>query len=486
MNRRLNGILIGLLAIHGVLSPLASNGAVNVLTLGVKNDGSEDVSAIVNVATEKDALFFPAGIYKVAKPLWLKHPISGEGYLRSGRIEPSRTCFVSDIVCTNGSCGVINFTGDVQINVEKIAIKCRSTESGIRIAGCEQGTYTFISQVGIFGLRATGVMVDGWGSRPIFVENLTVHGTKDYPAASTGVAIGGAADCRLSNVEIMGTRIGLDLRNGHTYGSNLHVWTGCMSGKDNGTWWDGTRGIVLGPQANFAASQVYLDTSYYVIEQKGRGGCCEIANLMYWEDESIRSATPKTGVFYHREPDSTAKLVINGGMFGVAGTDACPGWLKTLYTPEADIRDVIVLSDYAITTNNLDRICFGQNLPDYQVRYAEKGWFKAVDILAAAPTGACEGALTLGDGAAWKVACVKTAGKEPETTFTPLNDICSSHQVRAAEKDGVVRILVFNSGADELKVRFTTAYMGERFRPLDHGTLRSHKRESRCHEVVAQ
>lgn len=96
---------IRLLLIHGVLSAVTSSGAVNVLTLGVKNDGSEDVSAIVNAATEKDALFFPAGIYRIAKPIWLKHPICGEGYLRTDRIEPFRTCFVSDIVCTNGHSG---------------------------------------------------------------------------------------------------------------------------------------------------------------------------------------------------------------------------------------------------------------------------------------------------------------------------------------------------------------------------------------------
>ena len=56
---------------------------LNVLELGAKNDGSADVSAIVNANTAKGALFFPAGIYKVAQPLVLKNSIraSRDGYL---------------------------------------------------------------------------------------------------------------------------------------------------------------------------------------------------------------------------------------------------------------------------------------------------------------------------------------------------------------------------------------------------------------------
>ena len=41
---------------------------LNVLALGAKNDGSADVSAIVNANTAKGALFFPAGVYKVSHP----------------------------------------------------------------------------------------------------------------------------------------------------------------------------------------------------------------------------------------------------------------------------------------------------------------------------------------------------------------------------------------------------------------------------------
>ena len=75
---------------------------LNVVALGAKNDGSADVSAIVNANTAKGALFFPAGLYKVAQPLVIKNPICGEGYARLPRVDATRTWFISEIACTNG------------------------------------------------------------------------------------------------------------------------------------------------------------------------------------------------------------------------------------------------------------------------------------------------------------------------------------------------------------------------------------------------
>ena len=458
-------------------------GAVNVLSLGVKNDGSEDVSGIVNEATKKDSLHFPAGIYKVAKPLWLKHPISGEYYSRSSVVDPSRTWFVSDIDCADGSVGIVNFSGRVRVNVERIAMKCKSVECGISITGCVQSTITFISQVGVYGGRSAGVKVLGSGSRPVYIENFVMFGAADYPADSVGIVIRGPFDCRLNNIEIMGTRVGLEL-SGSTYGDNLHLWTGCCAARDNGTWWKGTRGIVLGNGAHLSASQVFPDTCYYAIEQKGKGGYCEISNISYWEDNTIKVAPEKTGEFYHREPGSSAKLVLNGGMVGIRGKDDSPGWMKRMYTPEAEIRGVALVSDYSISTANIDRLCFGRELPDYEVRYGKNGWCKAADILAAAPTGSCAGRLMLGDGAMWRVACLKTADGKVETQIGALNKLCDAHKVKSVEKDGVVKVYVLNEGAEELSIRFSTAYMGDRFRPVDHGSLRSHRHESRCHEVL--
>ena len=93
---------------------------LNVVALGAKSDGSADVSAIVNANTAKGALFFPAGIYKVAHPLVLKNSIRGEGYARLPRVDATRTWLVSEIACTNGTVGVIELDGvsGAPVNVE--------------------------------------------------------------------------------------------------------------------------------------------------------------------------------------------------------------------------------------------------------------------------------------------------------------------------------------------------------------------------------
>ena len=118
MNRHSLRASVALIAL--ALSLPTAAASINVLDLGAKNDGSEDVSAIVNANTEKGALFFPAGIYKVSQPLVLKNPIRGEGYSRTRKESASRTWLVSDIACTNGAVGVIEFGGDCPMNVENL------------------------------------------------------------------------------------------------------------------------------------------------------------------------------------------------------------------------------------------------------------------------------------------------------------------------------------------------------------------------------
>ena len=457
---------------------------INVLTLGAKNDGSADVSAIVNANTDKGALLFPAGIYKVASPLRLKNPIRGEGYSRISVVNSTRTWLVSDIVCTNGTQGVIEFGGDRPINVENLNIMCKSRECGIRIADCRQGTYTLIDKVGIYGVGAWGLYVKGRGSRPIFAGNMTIFGTtKDPTARAVGIRIEGPADCRLTNIEAMGVNIGLELYNGHTYGDNMHLWTGVM-GAHEPTWWNDTRGIILGPVSHFTGSEIYPDTCYHAFEMKGPGSFCEIMNVMYWEDGSVKNVKDRTGTFVkYADERNPGKLVLNGGLIGVGGNDAHPGATAKHYMPKAVVRDVILKCDYAIRGANIDRLCVGRNLPDYTVHYAEKGWCKVADIFTVAKTGACEGVLTLDGGAAWRLSATKGAAGQVAFTTVPLNALCEGREVKSVEEDGVLKVFVLCPDAVPLTARFVTTYMCEYFRPLDHASLRTKAGHPRHRDV---
>lgn len=459
---------------------------LNVLDLGVKNDGSADISEIVNTHTAKGTLYFPAGIYKVAKPLWLKQPICGDGYARVPAVNATRTWFVSEIANTNASVGVVNFGGNVQVNVARIAIKCKSGECGIRIGDCRQGTPTFISQVGIFDMRGYGLYVVGSGSRPVFAQDMTIFGSRDYPVPGVGIRIQGPADCRLSNIEIMGARIGLETFNGYTYADNLHLWMGPMAGKDNGSWWTGTRGVVVGVGSVFAGSEIYLDTCFHAIEQLDGTGSVTIHNLMYWEDGSTKGAPDRNGAFFLVADGSQGTLTVHGGLVGVGGRDGREGWMRHVYSPGQKFDGVLIKSDYALKAGNLERLCLGGALPDYMVRYAAKGWCRVADIFTNAKTGSCSGILALDDGAAWRVTCTKGRDGKVSTTAKPLNALAEDGVVKTVEEDGLVRVFVRRDTADPVSARFTTTYMGDFFRPLDHGSLRDKGGKPRHHEVRAK
>ena len=475
-----------LLLVAGMCLAAVRGATINVLALGAKNDGSADVSMVVNANTAKGALFFPAGIYKVAHPLVLKNPIRGEGYSRTPEVNATRTWLVSEIVCTNGTRGVIEFGDNQPMNVENLNVMCRSRECGIRIADCRQGTSTFIDKVGIYSCAAWGLYVKGRGSRPIFAGNMTIFGTtKDPTARAVGIRIEGPADCRLTNVEAMGVNVGLELYNGHTYGDNMHLWTGVM-GQHEPQWWNDTRGIVLGSGAHFTGSEIYPDTCYYAFDLKDASSLCEIMNVMYWEDGSVRDVKDRTGSFLHvANPRNPGKLVLNGGLVGAGGNDAYPGATANYYMPSAVVRDVILKSDYAIKGANINRLCLGCNLPDYTVRYADKGWCKVVDIFTVAGTGACEGTLALDGGAAWRLSAVKGAAGKTEFAATPLNPLCTGREIKSVEEDGVLKVFVFSPDATPMSARFATTYQCEHFRPLDHASLRTKAGHPRHRDVRA-
>ena len=85
-------------------------------------------------------------------------------------------------------------------------------------------------------------------------------------------------------------------------------------------------------------------------------------------------------------------------MLGYGGDDRNPGVMATYYMPKATIRGVSLLSDLSIKGANIDRLCLGRELPDYTIRYADRGRCKVADVFTVAKTGSCAAMLTLDDG----------------------------------------------------------------------------------------
>ena len=477
----MRAVVIVSLAALACVSTLRA-GVVDVTSLGAKNDGSADVSDIVNAATEKDALYFPAGVYRVAKPIRLKHSICGAGYSRVSQISSNETWLVSAIAPGKGPAGVIEIARNVRAEVENLNVLCSGSENGIRVADCTQGNMLFFDKVGVFGVSSCGLFVEGGGSRPVFAGNMTIWGAPGSLSRSVGIRLRGACDCRLTNIEVMGTAVGLEALNGHTYGDNLHLWTGFLGGKSDPTgWWTKTRGIVLGPASNFAGSNVYPDTSYYAVEMLGPGAFCEIGNVMYWEDGSVAPVKNRTGAFL--KAADGGRLVVHGGLVGVSGTDAKPGAMSRVYSPRQTFAGVMMKSLYSIRPENLDRLCLGGDLPDYTVSYRTNGFCKVADILTPAKTGSCAAKLVRDDGAVWRVEVVKANGKV-ESCVKAANALAKETDAKAVVAGDHVKVFVRAPEAAEKDwtARFTTETMGDRCRPLDHGSLRDFQGKVRYRE----
>ena len=175
------------------LSAWYATAAVDVTLLGAKNDGSADVSDIVNEATVKDALFFPAGVYKVAKPLRLRNSVRGAGFARVPyKVDASRTWLVSAIPDEGGLAGVIEFADNTSATVEDLSIRCNGAVNGIRIANCTQGMMLDIRRLGIFDVSSCGLFVEGSGSRTVFAGDLTIWGEPASMSRSVAIRLGGA------------------------------------------------------------------------------------------------------------------------------------------------------------------------------------------------------------------------------------------------------------------------------------------------------
>lgn len=453
---------------------------LNIMDLGAKNDGSEDISAIVNAHTAEGAIYLPAGHYRVDAPLRLKNPLHGEGFCRDGRGDKGVTWLVSHITCGPDEMGVVEYGEVPCINVENLSIRCHSEEDAIRVNPCRQSTLSLISRIGIFGLQGCGVRIIGSGSRPVFVEDLTVIAAATHPMNCIGMLIE-PADVRLTNIELMAIRQGIIMRGAYTYGCNLHVWTGDMCREDDGgEWWLGTRGFVLEGDGVLVASQVYPDTNYYVFEQrKGSQGAFDISEILYYDDSTEKQSARKDGALLHAEEGVTPNLRIHGGIVGVCGTDEDPCWMSQLYTPGQDIRDVMVRTDRGLKGANIDVLCIGDGLPDYTLDHAREGWVKAADILDAAPTGHVVATLSTDDGAAWTVTLTKTEDGKIQKKMVAMNKLCKRYRLRTVPGDGLVTVQLLAPSSAPLHLRWTTQSMSTRFRPVDYASLRSHNMRRR-------
>ncbi len=465
--------------------------ATSVVALGAKNDGSEDVSEIVNRYTKECALYFPAGTYKVCRPLVIENPVYGAGYARGPQIDAGHTWLISEIEQEDTDplreTGVIQFGGTGHFTVENLNIRCHSHECGIYINPCVQSTATFVNKVGIYNMRGYGLLATkgpetpGFASRPLFLQNMTVFGTADYPFPCVGIRLDDRiGDNRFANIEIMGTRIGVWQEASFVYASNMHIWTGCLGQKDNDQWWETTRSIVLGHgDANFLGDNIYVDTSYILLEFLSHRNTLSINNFMTWEDASIRGCSKRDAKLFKIPDGSTEFPNINltNGLVYVSGNDENPGRLNDLTapSPNARIQNVRILSDYSLNADTWKRHSFLRcDTPAYSgiVPASDADQYVRIAAVVMEKNGSCEFTYTAdnGDRADFTFASKGTVTK----TLMKKGLFCDTEFYVKAEPQFRTLYVKVPAGSPELHYTVKTNCAGECYFPLDLGLLKNH------------
>lgn len=465
--------------------------ALNVLTLGAKNDGSEDVSEIVNRYTKESALYFPPGRYKVSQPLVIQNPIFGTGYARGPREDGSHTWLISDIQHEDTDplreTGVICFGGTGHFTVEDLNIRCNSHECGIYINPCVQSTATFVNKVGIYNMRGYGLLATkgpetpGFASRPLFLQNMTIFGTADYPYPCVGIQLDDRiGDNRFANIEIMGTRIGVVQEASFVYASNMHIWTGCLGGKDNDQWWETTRSIVLGKgDANFLGDNIYVDTSYVLIEFRSPRNMLSINNFMSWEDGSIRGCTKRDAKLFKIPEGSTEypNLNLTNGLMYVSGDNEHPGRLNdiTAPCPNARIENVRILSNYSLTAATWKRHSFLRcDTPMYSgvVPASDVDRYVRIAAIVQEGSGSCGLTYTADNG---DRADFTLATKGSVTRLLMKKGIfCDAEFYDRFEEKFCTLYVKVPAGSPELRYTVKTSCASDGYFPLDLGILKNH------------
>lgn len=290
---------------------------VNVLSLGFDNTGATDISELFNQYTEEYALYFPAGKYLINSTVNVKKSVYGAGYTRRNvKDETSATWFISG----KSTGKLLHVTGgSVQLN--KFNVYAMNEEYCIDIDNGNNNPVE-INEVGIYNVGGRGIMVEPpstgrFGTRIVFIDTVTIWGSYNYKS-SYGIFIDtNNGDNRLSNIEIMGTQVSLNIVGGITYGSNWHLWCGCLAGEDNGSWWAGTRAIRMMWGGQVLASNVYIDTcavAFYTRdgEQHNLPIIISINNLIWLDNDTSISGTSAKAILQYTVAGNPMYIIQNG------------------------------------------------------------------------------------------------------------------------------------------------------------------------------
>lgn len=331
------------------INPVAPLNAINVLNLGFKNDGSEDISELFNRYTVDSALLFPPGLYRVDKPLYAVNSVYGFG-IANGYDSADRwknTYLLSTIETDSDRFGVLNVSEQAgNIVVNGISIFCHSKEKGVKIA---YGGQNEISNVNVMNCASVGFSAESVSSssKIAMFDHCNVFGVPNE--ATVGFYFNQySADCRISNSEAMMVQRGIMTDGVILYIANMHIWTSFFPSNAvmNPDWFSQTCGILaLGNAKSIFATNLYIDTARIFFQSLGNA-VFNITNLISWNDGTADVTGYNDGVLL-----LGGKISVSGGRVYTKNTQS------NMYAlPNSYIENLYVITDHTSEEQNFQNI----------------------------------------------------------------------------------------------------------------------------------
>lgn len=288
-------------------SVLSNSKPVNVLTLGIVNDGTTDCSDLINKYTADFPLYFPAGLYKINKPIKIVHSIYGNGFGRTTTYDG--TTFVSGST-DNEYMIEVGDTVKNTICINGIGLYCNNNNNGIKILSHK---YMYLENIGVFNFGHPGdgawagtngyrygIYVDTspYGqSRSVYMHNISIHSAINSP--SIGIYLNKCYDDELSNIEVMFCRNCIRIDDSLIRLNHVHAWSGTTDYSTlTKTEYESTRCIRVANSKLFG-TDIYTDSACIAWELYS--SIINLTNYINWFD------VPKTAY-----TDATADLIYQG------------------------------------------------------------------------------------------------------------------------------------------------------------------------------
>lgn len=294
---------------------------INIMALGAKNDGTEDVGAIINQYTGQFPIYLPVGEYLVTTPIILKNSLVGAdcGPARAYTRESKTSTLVNGL--TSGAIITINENADPHtISIVNIDIQGNDQAvTGILFQPAVRVQLN-IRQVSITGAQI-GLNLNPSVTAPALVriDGLRLYGLydstkQDAIMSSVGIINNeNSVDNHFINIDIFGYRIGMRLlgNGGHLLNMiNIYPPNGAISAENKDQYIAGT--MCVEAYGNITADLMYLDTSYQCWVQ--RSGYAQIGKAFTWFDGWDSGISSNGGLVFSTRDN--AKIVVESYFVG--------------------------------------------------------------------------------------------------------------------------------------------------------------------------